>query len=190
MSEIIRIDGLEDVRRALINTPVELRKKVVYRLLRKAAQPMLRAARAAAPVAKKSTGRVMPGLLRKMIGVRASRIKQPARGEFGVFITATTPAGVKRLKRAARKAGAQGPNFGDPFYHRFQEGGFHAVGSRRIGGGRKSRLDRLKASGARFIPGRHYLGDAYESNRQRFVDTFSADVVAAAVEAFNKRAKK
>lgn len=190
MAETLRIDGLEEVRQALINTPVDLRKKVMYRLLRKAAQPMVRAARAGAPVAKKATGRVIPGLLAKMLGVRASRIKQPSRGEFGVFITATTPPGVKRLKRTARKAGAAGPNFGDPFYHRFQEGGFHAVGRRKVGGGRKSRAERLKASGARFIPGKQYLGRAYESHKQGFVDAFRADVVQAAVEAFNKRAKK
>lgn len=190
MAEIIRIDGLEEVRRALVETPVELRKKVIFRLLRRAAQPMVRAARAAAPRASKATRRVIPGLLQRTLGVRTSRIKQASRGEFGVFITATTPPGVKRLKRAARKAGAAGPNFGDPFYHKFQEAGFHAVGTRRVGGGKRARAERLKASGARFIPGKKYLGSAYEAHRMAFVQSFSADVVQAAVETFTRKAKR
>lgn len=210
MAETIRIDGLEEVRRALVETPVELRKKVIYRLLRKAAQPMVRAARASAPRASKATRRVIPGLLQRSIGVRTSRIKQASRGEFGVFITATTPPGVKRLKRSARKSGVAGPNFGDPFYHRFQEGGFHAVGGLRVGGARSTGNDRLgrlryvrgifsrktnltlavRAGTARFIPGLKYLGRAYEAHRQSFVDTFRVDVVSAAVEAFNRMVKK
>lgn len=183
MVDSVRIDGLDEVRRALMDTPVELRKKVIYRLLRKAAQPMLRAARAGAPRASKASRRVIPGLLQRSIGIRVSKIKRPAAGEFGVFITATTPPGVKRIKRAARKVGGAGPNFGDPFYHKFQEAGFHAVG-------RRSSASRLKASGARFIPGKKYLGSAYESHKMGFVETFRVDVVQAAVEAFNKRAKR
>lgn len=190
MAEIISIDGLEEVRRALVATPVELRKKVIYRLLRKAAQPMARAARSGAPRASKATRRVIPGLLQRSIGVRTSRIKQASRGEFGVFITATTPPGVKRLKRSARKSGVAGPNFGDPFYHRFQEAGFHAVGTRRVGGGKRARAERVKTSGARYIPGLQYLGRAYEAHRQSFVDTFRVDVVSAAVEAFSRMMKK
>jgi hypothetical protein len=190
MAEIIGISGLEDVRLALINTPVELRKKVMYRLLRKAAAPIVRAAKANAPVAAKSTSRVIPGLLKRTLGVRRSTIKQPARGEFGVFITAITPPGIKRLKGRARKAGARGPNFGDPFYHRFQEGGFHAVGRRKVGGGRRARAERLIASGARRIPGKQYLGRAYDSQRRATVAFIQADLVAESVAAFNRRAKK
>lgn len=190
MAETVRIDGLEEVRRALMETPVELRRKVMYRLLRKAAQPIVRAARAGAPVASKATRRVVPGLLKKTIGVARSRIKQPARGEFGVYITALKPAGIKRIGRKARRSGAAGPNFGDPFYHRFQEGGFHAVGTRRIGGGRANRAAKVKASGARFIPGKAYLGQAYAAHRAAAVNTLRADLVTETVAAFQKKAKR
>jgi hypothetical protein len=190
MAETVRIDGLEDVRRALLETPVELRKKVMYRLLRKAAAPIVRAARASAPVAARRTSRVIPGLLKRTLGVRRSKIKRPARGDFGVFITAITPPGIKRIKGRARKAGVAAPNFGDPFYHRFQEGGFHAVGRRRVGGGRRARAARLESSGARFIPGKKYLGGAYESRRRAEVELIQRDLVTESVAAFNRRAKK
>src|SRR5574340_81751 len=144
MAEIVRIDGLEEVRRALMETPVHLRKKVITRVLRKAAQPIVRAAKENAPVAKKSSKRVIPGLIRKTIGVAASRIHDGRNGVFGVYIRPLKPAGVKRITKAARKAGTQGPNFGDPFYYKFQEAGFHATGRKRIGGGRRARPERVK----------------------------------------------
>lgn len=190
MAERVKIDGLEDVRQALINTPVDLRKKVMYRLLRKAAAPIVRAAKANAPVAARRTARVIPGLLKRTLGVRRSKIKKPARGDFGVFITAITPPGIKRLKGRARKAGLRGPNFGDPFYHRFQEAGFHAVGRRRVGGGMRTRAARLEASGARRIPGKQYLGRAYESQRRAAVALFQRDLVTESVAAFTRRVKK
>ncbi len=190
MSEIVKMEGLESVRLALIETPKHLRLKVMHSILRKAAQPILRAAKSAAPVAKKSTSRVIPGLLKKTLGVTRSKLRSASRGEFGVFITARKPGAIKRIGRASRKAGMGGPNFGDPFYHRFQESGFHAVGSRRVKGGKSNREKNLKASGARFIPGKKYLGSAFESQKQNAVNIIQTDLVKATVAAFEKRAKK
>lgn len=190
MAESVEMVGLEAVRLALINTPIELRKKVVIRILRKAAQPIVRAAKANAPTAKKGGRRVIPGLLKRTLGIAKSKLRQASRGDFGVYITALTPPGIKRLKKGARRAGMKGPNFGDPFYHRFQEGGFHAVGARKIGGGKRVRAEKLKQSGARFIPGKKYLGGAYESQRTAAINIISADLVTETVAAFEKRAKK
>lgn len=190
MAEFVKMEGLEQVRQALLNTPVELRKKVIHSVLRKAAAPILRAAKASAPVAKKSTNRVIPGLLKRTLGITRSKLRNASRGEFGVFITARVPGKVKRIGKMARRAGMKGPNFGDPFYHRFQEGGFHATGARKIRGGKRNRAANLKASGARFIPGKKYLGGAYESQRQQAVNIIQTDLVKATVAAFEKRAKK
>lgn len=185
-----KIEGLGEVRAALIGVPIDLRRKVMLSLLRKAAQPIVRAAKANAPVAKKATRRVVPGLIRKTIGVARSKIHNGARGVFGVFIKPIKPAGVKRIARQARRAGAAGPNFGDPFYYAFQEAGFHAVGRRKVGGGRRARAERVKASGALFIPGLKFMGRAFESQRNAAVGIFRADVVEKIVESFNKRAKR
>jgi hypothetical protein len=49
MAEIVKMEGFEQVRKALIETPKHLRLKVMLTVLRKAALPILRAARADAP---------------------------------------------------------------------------------------------------------------------------------------------
>ena len=190
MAEIVKMEGFEQVRLALIETPKHLRQKVMLAILRKATQPIVRAAKASAPVAKQSTSRIIPGLLKKTLGVTKSKLRQASRGEFGVFITARKPGAIKRIGKAARKLGAKGPNFGDPFYHRFQEGGFHAVGSSRIKGGKRARAENMKKSGARFIPGKKYLGSAFEAHKHEAVNIIQADLVKATVAAFEKRAKK
>ena len=166
MAESVKMEGFEAVRLALIETPKHLRKKVMHAILIKAAQPILKAARANAPVASKSTKRVIPGLLRKTIGVTRSKLRVATRGDFGVFITARKPGAIKRIGRAARKSGARGPNFGDPFYHRFQEAGTKYIGAKK------------------------YLGNAFESNKHKAVSIIQSDLVKATVAAFEKRAKK
>lgn len=172
MTEIIKIAGLEEVRQAFIDVPKHLRKKVMLSVLRKAAQPILRAAKSAAPVAKKSTNRVIPGLIKKTLGITRSKLRKAANGEFGVFITARVPGQVKRVRKIARKSGSKGPNFGDPFYHRFQEAGFSV--------GKASRL----------IPGKKYLGSAFEAHKNSAVNIIKADLVKETVAAFEKRARK
>lgn len=190
MAEIVKMEGFEQVRLALLNTPVELRKKVIHSVLRKAAAPILRAAKASAPVAKKATKRVIPGLLKRTLGITKSKLRSASRGEFGVFITARVPGKVKRIGRSAARSGMKGPNFGDPFYHRFQEGGFHATGARRIKGGKRNRAANLKTSGARFIQGKKYLGSAYETQRMTAVNLIQSELVTETVAAFNRREKR
>ena len=190
MAEIVKMEGFEQVRKALIETPKHLRQKVMHSILRKAAAPILRAAKAAAPVAKKSTSRVIPGLLKKTLGITRSKLRNASRGEFGVFITARVPGKVKRIGKMARRAGMKGPNFGDPFYHRFQEGGFHATGRKRVKGGKRNRAENLKKSGARFIPGKSYLGNAYQAQKMTAVNMIQSELVKETVAAFNRRAKR
>ena len=46
MAEIVRVEGLADVKARLQDLPVHLRKKVMYAVLRKAAVPIIKAAKA------------------------------------------------------------------------------------------------------------------------------------------------
>lgn len=185
----LKVEGLEDVRLRLINLPIHLRKKVMYTLLRKAAKPIVRAAKANAPVAKQSSARVIPGLIKKTVGVTRSKFKKPAAGEFGVFVQPRVPGKIKSLKRRATRGGGKGPNFGDPFYFKFQEFGFHATGGKKVGGGRRNRKANLKASGSRFIPGLQFLGRAFESQKSAALNLINSDLVKAITDQFNKRAK-
>lgn len=186
MAEIVEVQGLEDVRQRLVSLPVHLRGKVLYALLRKAAWPIVKAAKANAPVAKKATRRVIPGLIRRTIGVTRSKIKNPSRGEFGVFIQPKTPGSIKSLQRRARKHG-KAVNFGDPFYYKFQEFGFHAVGRKRISGGRRTRAAKLSSGAYRFVPGKEFLGKAFAAHKDEALRVINAGIVDAIAKKFDKK---
>jgi hypothetical protein len=198
MAEIIRIEGLADLQLTLQGLPINLRNKVMYRLLRKAAAPILKAAKANAPVAKKATKRVIPGLVRGTLKVSTSRYWKPARGEFGVYIKPISPSKIKRLQRVARKGAGRSPYFGDPFYYRFQEAGFHAVGSSRITGSfrrkqgpsLRARRNAQYASGMHtYVPGKKFIGKAFESNKQAALNIIKSDLVAEIIAQFNRKGK-
>jgi hypothetical protein len=203
MAEIVRVEGLADVKLALINVPIHLRKKVMYRLLRKAAAPILRAAKANAPVAKKATRRVIPGLVRGMMKISTSRYWKPQKGEFGVYIKPVSPSKIKRLQKTAKKQGAS-VYFGDPYYYRFQEYGFHAVGRDRIRGSYKRKRRNIGISmsqrarrNAQYsaglhtkVPGLKFIGRAFESQKNAALNIIKADLVAEILSAFNKNVNK
>jgi hypothetical protein len=48
----------------------------------------------------------------------------------------------------------------------------------------------VRSGAARYIPGKNYLGNAYESQKQNAVNIIQSDLVKATVAAFEKRAKK
>lgn len=184
MAEIVRVEGLDDVRKRLESLPVSLRKKVMYSILRKAAAPIIRAAKANAPVAKKATRRVIPGLIKNTIRTAVSKYKRPVSGEFGIYIKPFVPGKIKSLRRRAK-----GVNFGDPFYYKFQEFGFHAVGRKRVAGGRKRRAAALASGKFTKVPGKEFLGRAFASGKAAALALINKDVVKAITERFNKRAK-
>jgi hypothetical protein len=185
MAELVKVEGLEDVRKRLESLPVHLRKKVMYSVLRKAAAPIIRAAKMNAPVAKRATKRVIPGLIKNTIRTAVSKFKRPSSGEFGIYIKPFVPGKVKSLKRRAGK----GVFFGDPYYYKFQEFGFHATGRKRIAGGRNRRAATLAKGTARFVPGKQFLGRAFEMYKSAALAKINKDVVQAITERFNKKAK-
>ena len=158
MQEIISVEGLADAKAALDALTKDLRLKVVRGALRAAARPIVAAARANAPV--------RTGLVKKRIGTMASKIKRGQNGDIGVYIR-------PRATKLARKTKLVSQ---DPYYYKFQEAGFHAVGRHKVGGGRKNRAARLKASGARFIPGKAFLGRAFETQQRTALDIFQAAI--------------
>lgn len=152
------LEGLADAKAAIEALTKDLRRRVVRGALRDAAKPIVKAARANAPV--------KTGLVQKRIGVSASKIKNGRNGELGVYIR-------PRATKLARKTKLRSQ---DPYYYRFQEAGFHAVGSRRVSGGRRARAANLKKSKARFIPGKVFLGRAFESQQRNALAIFQAAI--------------
>lgn len=134
-----KVDGLEDLKRALADIPRELRKKVILSALRKAARVPLLAARQAVPVMNSAEAAKNPyrtaGLLKKRLMVRTSKDAKRA-GNLGVFVNVRPADGNKwkrqktqtlfgtkttvSLKKASQR-GAKSPQ--DPFYWRFVEFG-------------------------------------------------------------------
>jgi HK97 gp10 family phage protein len=115
MAETVKLQGIDDLKRAVAELTRDLRRKVVRSALRDAAGPIARAAKAAAPVLKKDHPYRLPGTLRKSIITKASKQFNGQHGEIGVFIA------VRKRKGLGGKAGARNPF--DPFYWRFQEFG-------------------------------------------------------------------
>jgi HK97 gp10 family phage protein len=122
----VRLDGIDDLVRALKAAPEKIRKRAVRQALRKAAGVIRTDAKARTPVLLARTPYRTPGTVRRRISVRPSRFARQA-GDEGVFV------GVKPLRgkadtRRYGKAGARNPN--DPFYWWFLEFGTRKMRAR------------------------------------------------------------
>ena len=140
MSDVtVRIDGLEDMKRALNDVPVQLRKKVILSALRKAARVPLLAARQAVPELTTPSPYRTKGLLKSRLMVRTSKAARSA-GNLGVFVNIKPAAGAKyktvrsqgvvvsrRLKSFSKRGASSRV---DPFYWRFVEFGTKKMGKR------------------------------------------------------------
>lgn len=115
MAETVKIEGLDDLKRAIAELAGDLKRKVIRAALRDAAKPMQKAAIAAAPVLQGDHPHRLPGTLRRSIRVKASKRFKGQDGEIGVFIS------VSKRKGLGGKVGARNPF--DPFYWRFLEFG-------------------------------------------------------------------
>jgi HK97 gp10 family phage protein len=165
MAELL---GIPEFKRALSQLALDLRKKVIRKALRAGAKVVQAQAKANAPV--------RTGLMRRRIVVMASKLRKAARGEVGVYLTV----------RATKKARATKDRRNDPFYFKFQEQGFHAVGRRRVGGGRKARAAKLASGQYRFIEGKKFLGNAFAAKRNEALQVILGEV-RAHINAQNKR---
>lgn len=164
------IEGLADLKRSLSELTSDLKRKVVRAGLRDAAAPIAKAARANAPVLKKPATYRLPNTLKKSIITKASRQYNGRNGEIGVYVA------VRKRKGLGGKASARNPF--DPFYWRFMEFGFTAVGSNRVSGGKRAReaarQSLVRSGRARWIEGSHFMGKAFDANVPRAIDIFKA----------------
>ncbi len=156
----VRLEGVDDLRRALAEAGKQIRTKAVRGALRKAAVLIRDAAKARAPLLQGVTRYRKRGTVQRRISVRPSKFARQA-GNEGVFV------GVKPLRgkadtRRFGKASAKNPN--DPFYWRFLE--FGTV--------------KMRA--------RPFLGPAAASKGTEAINTFMRDVVPQ-INRLNERAR-
>ncbi len=104
----VKVEGIDELKRALKALPGKMRRQVLTQSLRAGARVVQKAARVAAPVLSASTPYRTRGLLKRKISVRVSKASRAA-GNVGVFVN------VKPAAKSAR--GSKSPL--DPFYWRF-----------------------------------------------------------------------
>lgn len=122
----IRLEGIEDLKRALSDASKKIRTKAVRRALFEAGKVIQAAARVAAPVLSVPTKTRKSGTVRRNIVVRASKFTRKS-GNEGVYISVRGIRGQARVKRLG-KAGASNPN--DPYYWRYLELGTSKMAAR------------------------------------------------------------
>lgn len=161
----LRIEGLDEVRKALRALPANLRRRALLTSLAAGARVVRDEARRRTPLLKATTysgasalkrGVRSIGTLRRAIAARTSKIST-RRGDVGVFVN------IKPLKGG----GAKNPR--DPYYWRWQEFGWNPAGDVRTGGrtlqqrssaARRYRRFVSKQGGAKAKPGARFMTGA------------------------------
>ncbi len=114
--EVVRIEGLENLKRKLAEVPKAMRKRVLRNALAAGAREVRDVAKRNAPVMTLGTSLNAPyrkpGTVKQAIRVRTSKADRRA-GDVGVFVNV-------RPAKAGQRC-AKNPN--DPFYWRFLEFG-------------------------------------------------------------------
>ena len=121
--EMVRIEGLDNLKRKLAEVPKAMRKRVLRNALAAGAREVRDVAKRNAPVMTLGTSLNAPyrkpGTVKQAIRVRTSKADRRA-GDVGVFVN------VRPAKAGQR--GAKNPN--DPFYWRFLEFGTRKMPAR------------------------------------------------------------
>ena len=174
-----KVTGLPELEKALNELPEKMAKQALQRASRKSAQIVQRAAQAKAPVHQKQYSAARsksrkPGQLRRGILVSSSvqgedvkgatlitkiglRVRGTTSAFYGIFIEKGWVVGAKiRATRAAL-------------------GFIIGKSMRGIRGGRSKRSGPL-ARGGRQIPGRPFLGPAFEATKNRMLDVFIVEL--------------
>lgn len=119
------IQGIPDLKEALLSIPDKLRKRALRNALAAGARVVQKAARRSAPTLNMDNafslsmyrrGQRKPGTLSKAISVRTSKMAT-RRGDVGVFVNVRPAKGAKRGAKSAH----------DPFYWAFVEFGHKFV---------------------------------------------------------------
>lgn len=164
------VQGIDDFNAALTALTKDLRKRVIRSALRAAARPIIKAAQ--------SIAKVKTGLMKKRVVATASRLNNGRNGTLGIFIKP------KKTKSATKGGKA------DPYYYKFIAGGFHAVGTRRVAGGKLTRKANLrsqvKAGKIRFISGDDFLGKAFRMGSGQALSVFQ-NKLKERIDAANRR---
>lgn len=181
----IKLDGVDELKRALEALPAAIRTKAVRGALTAAGRVIQKQARINAPVLKSSTATRTAGTVRKAISVRRSR-QRTRNADEGVFVGVRPLRGSRQNKLG--RAGASNPN--DPYYWWWVEFGTkpHTIKAKR------KKLLRVGTGYAKSvqhpgIKGQRFMTRAAEQKGNEAIQTFMRQVVPQ-IERLNKRGLK
>lgn len=145
MTTTVRIDGLAELERALRQFPVNLQRRALGAAMRAGAREITKEVKARAPV---RTGALKRNVLAKR-----------GRAQFDRGLVARQIVGVRHGRVKTRgKLSAYDKRGNDPFYYRFQELGFTAVGRRKAANRSERRARKVgRGTVGRKIAGRGFL---------------------------------
>lgn len=166
------VEGLPQLKAAMMAVPAKVMKQAVRKAVREAGNIVVKEAKARAP-RRPGSGVLRRNITKKMTKVRNNRITvlvgvesgKVQLNEGGTHVTFKSH-GKTKMRRATRRE-RRGE---DPYYYRFQEVGFTAVGTRRGGGGR-------------WIEGKKYLSGSLDDKATLIVRQFEV-LVTASLEKF------
>lgn len=150
------IQGIPDLKEALLSIPDKLRRRALRNALAAGARVVQKAARRSAPTLNMGNafslsmyrrGQRQPGTLSKAISVRTSKMAT-RRGDVGVFVNVRPAKGAKRGAKSAH----------DPFYWRWINFGWRPAGK-----------------GARSVPGAKFM-EAGAAQLSAALDAFKAAI--------------
>lgn len=149
----IQVQGLAELRRALLNYPKKLQKKGLDKAVFAGARIVEAQAEKNAPV---RTG----ALRRNIVSKRGQRRYAPNAASYYIVGVRHGKTNTNRVGRSGRKRAvtAYDKRGEDPFYWRFQELGFTAVGRAKALSGAKKRRG-VKATGT-WIPPKRFMQKA------------------------------
>lgn len=167
-----QVKGLEELKKALADLPGTIQRRAVRSGLNAASRLVRDKARADAP--KKShalerniqakMGKIRGNSISAFIGVEAGPVPVPDADGRVTFKT-------RRGATKSRKLTAREKRGDDPYYYKFQEKGFTAVGRRKARSGASKRRGG-ETKGTK-VPGKWFLRDALETNHDAAVTAFA-----------------
>lgn len=180
----VKLEGVDELKRALADVAKQIRTKAVRGALRQAGSIIKKQAQSNAPILKSPTPNRKPGTIRRNITVRASKFARRNKDE-GVYISVRPLRGSRQKKLG--KAGANNPN--DPFYWRFLEFGTKAYVIKPTKG---KKFLKFGGSFARSVkhPGiaaQRFMTRAADHRGKEAIAVFMREVIPQ-IEKFNARA--
>lgn len=164
----VKFAGLPEFKSRLQALGYDMERRVIRSGALAAGSVFKKGAASKAPILKVPTRRRITGALKK--GIYAGRSRTKSKPGLEVVVVGVRAGG--KLSKSSR----------DPYYWRWVEDGHLArgPGQKIKGGKRRAALERsrLKASGAKFVPGFHFLRGAFAQNQASALRAFSSRIEA------------